>query len=117
MNDYRVTVKVRNNRLLKAIEDAGGKTGQKWCETQRLSYASVNDLVNMVISPLTKEGKLTATAARLCEVLDKLPEELWSNEQIYPLERNFSELEMNHAQVMALIPSEQKTYEFDCSEI
>mgnify|MGYP005820526747 CR=1 FL=1 len=27
--DYRVTVKVRNNRLLRAIEAAGGAPGQK----------------------------------------------------------------------------------------
>lgn len=116
MKDYRITVKVRNNRLLKAIEDAGGSPGNKWCEANGLGYARVNSLINMTSSPLTAEGNLFPDAALLCEVLGKLPEDLWSNEQLYPLERNFSEMEMDHAQVVALLPQEQQSYLPDFSE-
>jgi len=117
MKDYRVTVKVRNNRLLKAIEDAGGSTGQKWCEANGLGYARVNSLINMTSSPLAAEGDLYPDAARLCDVLGKLPEDLWSNEQLYPLERNFSEMEMDHAQVVAMLPAEQQFYLPDFSDL
>lgn len=103
--DYRVTVKVRNNRILKAIEEAGGQPGQKWCESVGLSYVRVNDLINMTTGPLRRNGELTHTAQRLCEAVDKLPEDLWSNEQLYPLEKNFSELEMSHDQLLALMPN------------
>ncbi len=116
MKDYRLTIKVRNNRLLKAIESVGGTPGGKWCEENGLSYIRVNNLVNMTSSPLTAEGKLHRDAARLCDVLQKLPEDLWSNEQLYPLERNFSEMEMDHAQVVALLPHEQQSYLPDFSE-
>ena len=116
MKDYRLTIKVRNNRLLKAIEATGGTPGGKWCAANGLGYARVNDLVNMTSSPLTSEGALHRDAARLCEVLGKLPEDLWSNEQLYPLERNFSEMEMDHAQVVALLPQEQQSYLPDFSE-
>ena len=116
MKDYRLTIKVRNNRLLKAIEDAGGTPGGKWCAANGLCYERVNNLVNMKSSPLTSNGELHRDAARLCEVLGKLPEELWSNEQLYPLERNFSELEMDYAQVVALLPQEQQSYLPDFSE-
>ena len=117
MKDYRITVKVRNNRLLKAIEDAGGSPGNKWCEANGLGYARVNSLINMTSSPLTAEGDLFPDAARLCEILGKLPEDLWSNEQLYPLERNFSEMEMDHAQVVAMLPAEQQFYLPDFSGI
>lgn len=110
MKDYRLTIKVRNNRLLKAIEAAGGTTGKKWCSANGLGYARVNCLVNMTSSPLTAEGTLHADAEKLCDVLGKLPEDLWSNEQLYPLERNFSEMEMDHAQVVALLPPEDQSY-------
>jgi RNA polymerase sigma factor (sigma-70 family) len=116
MKDYRLTIKVRNNRLLKAIEAVGGTPGGKWCAANGLGYSRVNDLVNMTSSPLTAEGELHRDAAKLCEVLGKLPEDLWSNEQLYPLEKNFSEMEMDHAQVVALLPQEQQSYLLDLSE-
>ena len=116
MKDYRLTIKVRNNRLLKAIEAVGGTPGGKWCAANGLGYSRVNDLVNMTSSPLTAEGELHRDAAKLCEVLGKLPEDLWSNEQLYPLEKNFSEMEMDHAQVVALLPQEQQSYLPDFSE-
>jgi RNA polymerase sigma factor (sigma-70 family) len=117
IKDYRLTIKVRNNRILKAIEAVGGTPGNKWCEEHGLRYARVNDLINMTSSPLSADGKLYRDAERLCEVLGKLPEELWSNEQLYPLERNFSSMEMDHAQVVALLPHDQQSYLPDFSNI
>ena len=116
MKDYRLTIKVRNNRLLKAIEASGGTPGGKWCAANGLGYERVNDLINMTSSPLNADGEMNKAAERLCEVLGKLPEDLWSNEQLYPLERNFSEMEMDHAQIVALLPQEQQSYLPDFSE-
>ncbi len=116
MKDYRLTLKVRNNRLLKAIETAGGTPGAKWCAANGLTYTLVNDLINMTSSPLTIKGKLRQEAVKLCEILNKLPEDLWSNEQLYPLEKNFSEMEMDYAQVIALLPKEEQSYLPDFSE-
>ncbi len=117
MKDYRITVKVRNNRILKAIEDAGGEPGMKWCKDNNLCYEGINSLINMTRSPLTAEGKLRSYAMNLCDVLGKLPEDLWSNEQLYPLERNYSEIEMDYAQVVGMLPSEQQFYMPDFSGI
>lgn len=105
MKDYRITVKVRNNRILKAIEAVGGTPGNKWCEANGLGYGLVNDLINLTASPIGEYGDLRPTAARLCEVLGVLPDDLWSNEQLHPLERNFSYMEMDHSQVLALSSS------------
>ena len=117
MKDYRISVKVRNNRILKAIEDVGGTPGGKWCESNNLNYCLVNDLINMTISPLTSEGEMRKVAVNLCEVLGKLPEDLWSNEQLYPLERNFSEMEMDYEQVISMLPKEEQFYIQDFSGV
>lgn len=117
MKDYKVTVKVRNNRILKAIEDAGGQPGKKWCDENNLTYVLVNDLINMTLSPLDADFKLRPVAEKLCDVLGKLPDELWSNEQIRPLERNFTEIEMSHEQVIAMLPNHETTYEINTDEI
>ena len=110
MNDYRVAIKVRNNRILKAIEAVGGTPGQNWCEANGLSYTGVNNLINMTSSPATTTGALTPTARKLCDVLDKLPEDLWSDDQIRPLEKNFTSLEMSREQVMSLMAPDDTGY-------
>lgn len=115
--DYRITVKVRNNRLLKAIEDHGAVVGGKWCASVGINYCTLNNLINMTYSPLDREGQLRPIATKLCEILDKLPEELWSNEQLYPLEKNFSEMEMDYAQVCALLPEDERHVLLDTSGI
>lgn len=116
MKDYRITVKVRNNRILKAIEEAGGTPGLKWCEANDFHYPTINDLINMTASPLNSKGELRQSAIKLCDVLNKLPEDLWSNDQLYPLEKNFSELEMDRAQLVALLPPEEQSYLQDFSK-
>lgn len=100
--DYRVTIKVRNDHILRAIEAAGGKPGEKWCEENGLSYSGVNKFIQLKESPLDSRGNLRKGARDLCDVLDVLPDDLWSAEQIRPLERNFTELSMSHEQVAAL---------------
>jgi len=110
MNDYRVAIKVRNNRILKAIEAVGGTPGQIWCEANGLSYTGVNNLINMTSSPATTTGALTPTARKVCDVLDKLPEDLWSDDQIRPLEKNFTSVEMSREQVMSLMAPDDTGY-------
>jgi len=56
------------------------------------------------------------SAIKLCEVLGKTPEDLWSSEQLYPLERNFSEMEMSYEQVVAMLPEERQYYIQDFSK-
>lgn len=114
---YRVTVKVRNNNILSAIEDSGGEAGAKWCSANGLVYQSVNDLINMTTGPLKENGQLRKVAADLCDVLGKLPDELWTNEQLYPLEKNFSEMNMDLSQVISLLPNDQQSYLPDFSEL
>ena len=119
MSDYRVTIKVRNNRILKAIKDIGGEPGQKWCEANGLVYTQINSLINLTESPLLKTGLLSTPAEKLCDAVGKLPEELWTNDQIRPLEKNFTELDMTQDQVMALLPLSETSYiqDFDKKDL
>ena len=117
MKDYRITLKVRNNRILRAVEEAGGKFGGKWCEANGVDYHKAVQLVAMTASPINEDGHLIKAAVQLCDALNKTPDDLWSKEQIYPLEKNFSELEMNHEQVVSLLSNEQRVGELDTSQI
>ena len=116
MSDYRVTIKVRNNLILKAIKNAGGEPGLKWCQANGLAYGCVNDLINLTASPIAsyekngEGGGLRPIAIKLCEVLNAIPDDLWSSDQLRPLEKNFTELEMTQEQVQALLPSQGTQY-------
>jgi RNA polymerase sigma factor (sigma-70 family) len=114
--DYRVNIKVRNNRILKAIEEVGGTHGEKWCKENGITYSTLNGLTNMTVSPVNNFGELTRTAKKLCEVLKKMPDELWSDEQIRPLEKNFSSFEMSSHELVSLMSSGETSYLTDFEE-
>lgn len=79
--DYRVTVKVRNANLLRAIEAIGEEPGHILAKKIGASYHTLNKLVNMAISPVDKDGEYKPWVLRLCELLNKMPCEIFSEEQ------------------------------------
>lgn len=102
MSDYSVKFTVRNNRLLTAIRNAGYESQAEFARENGLSAAQVNDYVAMRRPPL-QAGVLTRTAQRLCEDLGVLPEDLWTEEQMYTrLKRNTSEVTMTSEDVKSI---------------
>lgn len=102
--DYRVTVKVRNNNLLRAIAEAGHEPGQKFAEIVGANYASLNDLINMTRSPLAaRTGEPLPWVDRLCAFLNKPFRELFCDEQLTALETNKAERELAPKQLKQLI--------------
>jgi len=108
--DYRVTIKIRNNLILRAIELSGGQMGQKWCEENGLCYSVICSFVAMKKSPLNANGGLVKQAQKLCDVLNKHPQDLWNNQQLYPLEKNFTEVEMSYSQILAISNNGENSY-------
>ena len=105
-NDYRVNLKIRNNNLLRAIEESGNVSGQIFCEKVGISYPALFKYVNLLISPVYDgSDKLKPAAIKLCKYLNKLPEELWSLEQLTPIEKNNFEAEVSHSQMQQLTTS------------
>lgn len=114
MKDYRVTVKVRNNRILRKIESLFPNLSiPKFCEQTNVSYSSLHKLINLLDSPILRTGELSACAQSLCDALRCIPDDLWSQEQLYPLEKNFSDIEMNYEQILAITGSNELLEE-DC---
>jgi RNA polymerase sigma factor (sigma-70 family) len=108
MSDYRINVKVRNARLLRAIEAAGYVSGAKFAEKVGITYQ--NQLIgylNLSVSPYDKKGNLRESAEKLCVFLNKGPDELWSEEQMTPLQKNRAEREVSGEQVQCLMDSRE----------
>lgn len=101
-NDFRVTVKVRNNNILKCAESLGVSVMglAKFCG---INYNFVNDLVNMTISPFDKDGNVRWQVDKICFALGKSFDELFAQSQYGALDTNKSEREVSAEQVFALM--------------
>ena len=110
-NDYRVTVKVRNNNIIEAIENTGGVPGKKWCDQHGFSYAHLLSLINMAVSPVDEHGRIKPSAEKLCEITYSIPEELWCEEQLTPLKTNKADVKMKPDQVKALMWADARELE------
>lgn len=109
--DYRVTVKVRNNRILKAAENIGLSIPML-AEKIGANYCYLNDLVNMVRAPFGRDGSVLPWVDKLCDVLNVPFDDLFSEQQREALVTNRSEREVAAEEVQAIISSfEQKDAE------
>lgn len=100
--DYRVTVKVTNNNILKAAESAGYTSIPKLAEDAGIVYTSLNSLINMTLSPLLQSGEVRPMVERLCEFLKVPFDDLFSEQQREALDTNKTEKEMDAEQIYAL---------------
>jgi RNA polymerase sigma factor (sigma-70 family) len=103
MSDYRLKCQVRNARLLRAIEGAGHRPGQKFADLVGLSYTGqLLPYVNLTRAPFDDDGNLRPCAEKLCVFCQCFPADLWSPEQCEPLARNSTEVELTAAAVFQL---------------
>ena len=106
MTDYRVQIKVRNARLLRAIEKAGHQPGQIFAREVGISYTGhLLPYLNLKRTPFDENGDLRPCAEKLCVFLNCLPDELWSEEQRYPLVTNAAVIDLSAASVHELLAS------------
>ena len=81
MNDMRVDIKVRNNRLITLIEEQYGNVAQ-FCKTHKMSPQKVGDYCNFKETPL-RQGKNSGgigwkeSAEKIADALGVLPDEIW----------------------------------------
>lgn len=101
--DYRVTVKVRNALLLRAIEQAGFQPGGKFAALAGVSYNHLVGYVNLTRVPYTEDGMIRPCAEKLCLFLNRMPCDLWSEDQLYPLEANTAEFEFSGEDMRGLL--------------
>ena len=82
MKEYRVKVTVRNNLILKSIENTGAKSVSEFCRNNALSESKVHALIAMRTKPITDDGEFCVSAKEIMEVLGACPTDLWTAEQL-----------------------------------
>lgn len=94
--DYRVRITVKNNRILRAIEEAGFRgwgSITAFAKHAEMNASFLAGFLSFRISPLGDDGEFRKDAKLLMEALGCAPSDLWSEEQMLlaPLKRNWRE--------------------------
>ena len=82
MSDYRIKITIRNDRLLRAIEEAGYKNVQQFALDNFFHYEKVNRLIRGVFKPITEEGNLKPFCSEVLRVLGKKIEDCFTPKQL-----------------------------------
>lgn len=68
MKEYRIELKVKNNLIMKRIEQLGFESIPKFCEFYKISYTRLINTINMTQSPLNRNGEFTKLVTQLEEI-------------------------------------------------
>lgn len=81
MSDYRLDVRLRNNRILSLIERAGYSTVMSFCSKHDISNTDVNGLICLRTPALRSDGSYRECVHRLADALGCNPEDLFTDRQ------------------------------------
>ena len=84
MGDYRIDIKVKNNNILKKIEEAGYKTLAEFCikNGKRNYQGTLGEFVNLKKSPINSRGEYHPAIDWACDLLYCSPEDLFTDVQM-----------------------------------
>jgi DNA-binding CsgD family transcriptional regulator len=109
MSDYRVEIKVRNNNFLRKLEECGYATIGEFCRRNgMMNWAStLGEFANLKKSPLDRYGKFLNIVEQICDILQCLPEDLFSEEQLTTaLESNKRAILVNKAEMKFMLENQ-----------
>jgi len=109
MSDYRIEVKVKNANILRAIKKKGYANVNRFCAVNNLSQSLFGAYVNLKRSPVNKHGDWMPFVIKVAEALDVMPSDLFSHEQLIPLDNNKSSADVSMEDIGTLLPAPMKS--------
>jgi DNA-directed RNA polymerase sigma subunit (sigma70/sigma32) len=104
MKDFRVSITVKNNLLLSAIEDAGYDSVASFVRAFGMNYSTVNKYLGLKASPIGRDGAINTSADLLCDALGKNLHEIFPERFMARcLERNTLTMEMDEGELARAI--------------
>ncbi len=104
--DYRVTITVKNNYLLSAMQEVGIKTAAELSRVSGVHQVEIGLFLKLKKTPYSTRG-LRPAIKKLSQCLKKLPEDLFPPQHIEkPLKKNEVTIEIHRGQIEKLISYE-----------
>ena len=103
MSDYRVKITIRNDRLLKAIEDAGYKSSREFAIYNAINYERVGRLIRGAEKPIDKHGNVTKNCSEILSLLNKTLKECFTDRQLEGFKNSTFETKVDEIQLRQLV--------------
>lgn len=104
--EYRLKITVRNNLILRAIDEMGFRNVAAFCRHYGLHDQSVSSLVAMRKPPINASGEFCIEAKNLMEALGAAPSDLWTDKQLtMRLSKNSGERVVDEGAIEHLLES------------
>jgi len=103
MNDYRVKITIRNERLLAAMEGMGYKSVAEFSRNQGLNSVKVNEIFSGKIPPLDREGNPKELTKEILEILNLTIEKAFTEKQLKGFKKHTFEVKIEEEKLLQII--------------
>ena len=102
MQDYRVKITIRNERLLAAMEGLGYKSVAEFSRNQGLNSNKVREIFSGKITPLDKDGSLKDLTKEILELLDLTIEKAFTEKQLRGFKKHSFEIKLEEEKLLQI---------------
>ena len=103
MSDYRVKITIRNERILKLIEDKGFVSVKSFADTYGLAYQQLGELIAGKVKPFTDKGKMHSICDKLLKVLDATLEDCFTERQLQGFNKRSFEIKVKENELRQIV--------------
>jgi RNA polymerase sigma factor (sigma-70 family) len=107
MTDYRIQVRVKNNRILSLIEETHA-SAMAFAREHNINYTSLMQLISLRLPAKTVMGNWTKVVLDTAGALNKDPEELFTERQLAGLKTSTIIRNVSEEDIISLSDSETK---------
>ena len=103
MQDYRVKITIRNERLLAAIEGTGFESVAKFCAEHILDYNQTSEIIRGKLKPINENGKLNNKVENLLNILELDIKDAFTPRQLQGFKNTSYEVKVKEKELKQLI--------------
>ena len=103
MKDYRVKITIRNERLLRAIEEKGFVSVNQFCIAYNLPYQQITEVINGKQKPIDKSNNIIKVVENLLEILQLSVDEAFTKRQLQGFHKSGYELKVKEKDLLTLV--------------
>tara|TARA_R110002012_G_scaffold310908_1_gene519572 strand:- start:968 stop:1681 length:714 start_codon:yes stop_codon:yes gene_type:complete len=102
-NDYRVKITIRNERILKLIEDNGFVSVRSFCLSHKIAYQQLTELIAGKVKPFTENGVMVTACRQMLEVLNVSLEDCFTSRQLEGFNKRSFEIKVKEQDLKKII--------------
>jgi len=103
MQDYRVKITIRNERLLAAIEGMGFESVAKFCAEHILDYTKTSEIIRGRLKPINEDGKLNNKVENLLNILGLDIKDAFTPKQLQGFKNTSYEIKVKEKELRQLV--------------